>query len=230
MDARARIRSSILLAVLLALTPLGAYAQEQDADTPTIPKPGAAHSANISFFIEARLPMGNALTGGNNVPMPSGPVGVPKLLAGVKIKKFDIGLGFDLGRVSTGAENDNGEKDSASYTLLLFVPSARYSILESTDGSVDLYGQLGLPIGMLAYNIESEPPGGPTVSYSDEGFTIGYLVSIGGRFFLHKNFALGAEVGLTGLFLTSLDIGNTDVSTGITSIYGALLASIQFEI
>ncbi len=212
MNPRGKIQGGIVVALFFALSATGARAQAESAPA----------SSGKSFFIEARLPMVSGVTV-NTVGL--GSAGVPKLTSGIGIiNKLDIGLGFDLGRLSITGEA-GGQETTTSNTMLLFVPVARYSVLGSKDGKVDLYLQLGLPVGFLSYKDEK-----PNNTDSDTGFTIGYLASIGGRVFIHRNFTLGAEVGLTGLFLTSLVVDSVDISAGITSVYGALVAGVRFDI
>jgi hypothetical protein len=139
-------------------------------------------------------------------------------LAGAKIDRVIFGLGFDLERVATGSNAGAGSPTvTTATTAILFTPGVRVAIVRSADRRVELFGQFDLGFGTTVTDRNDN------TSY----FHLSYDVGPGIRFWVHRQFAVGAVTGVRGEFeFDSTHVPGTNVTTsassGVTSIFAAL--------
>jgi hypothetical protein len=139
-------------------------------------------------------------------------------LVGAKIDRVIVGLGFDLARVATGANNGTGGPTVTTATTdILFTPGVRVAIVRSADHRVELFGQFDLGFGTTVTDQNNN------TSY----FHLAYDVGPGIRFWAHRQFAVGAVTGVRGEFeFDSTHVAGSNITTstssGLTSIFAAL--------
>jgi hypothetical protein len=102
---------------------------------------------------------------------------------------------------------------------VLIGPEFQIAVARSDDQRVELLLDLGLSFGHLfGGSSASNDLGGPTSLPSN--LLIGYQVGLGGRYWLHRQFALQAVTGFAGQAFVDLD-----QSSGNTSVHG-IVASL----
>jgi|GEM_PF-7096745 len=217
-----RTKTGVWLVVLFVLLAAGAAraAGEYDGTTsdeiaperrpaeeqrPERPKQEIPRFRSLALMVEFRVAGAATLTGGG------GGTAVPSLVVGVRlINRLQLGLGFSFLRTVTGA----GVTDTAN-NFVTFVPTASIDIFQSRDMRFAFYGKVALPLG-VAIACAGDRCG--------NSFVLGYDLSIGGRFLLHRHFALGLESGSAGLFVGVDQGSNNQVITW----YGALVGTTYF--
>lgn len=160
-------------------------------------------------------------------------------LLGYQGQSYALGLGLGLNRVGVSAGTDG----SGSVTLFQLMPTALVDVWRSRDGRAraNLIGGIGYGRGSLSGTTTStscvaDGLGNQTCSTRNEdvGASISFvpvMVGFGGDYFLGRNFALGAEMGLQAAFTVGLDTNESGVSRSVDGsgnlqmAYGALRAT-----
>lgn len=222
-------RGSILgVALGLGLT---AFAGLAGAQEPTAVAASAAPSDGHAsgLLVQGRMQQGGLASLG----------GAPSFLLGYQGAGFAAGLGLGLNRIGVSTPRDG----SASLMLFQIMPTALIDVWRSADGRAraNLIGGVGYGRGSVSATDTSQ-------SCVDDGFgntscttqsrdttaSAGFvpvMLGFGGDYFIGRNFALGAEVGLQAAFITSIDTdsGSTsqsvDASGNLQLAYGALRAT-----
>jgi hypothetical protein len=165
--------------------------------------------------------------------------GAPSFLLGYQGPSFAVGLGLGLNRIAVSTPSDG----SASLMLFQIMPTALLDVWHSADGRAraNVIGGIGYGRGSVSATNTTQDCvvdglGNETCTQRDEEVTAsaGFLpvmLGFGGDYFIGRNFALGAEVGLQGAFITSIDTKegstsqNVDASGNLQLAYGALRAT-----
>lgn len=197
-------------------------------------KPAAATDGHASgFMVQGRL-----LAQGGLPYVGGGPA--PGFLLGYQGQGFALGLGLGITRVGVSAGTDG----SGSLTLFQVMPTALIDVWRSRDGRAraNVIGGVGYGSGSLDVKTTSQscntPAGGvqSCTTQTNEGKAsagyVPFMLGFGGDYYLSRNFALGAEVGLQAAFTTGLSAsenGTTrdiDASGNLQLAYGALRATL----
>ncbi len=111
--------------------------------------------------------------------------------------------------------------------LLTFGPDIEWFVWSSADGAARLYLMTGFNLGAGIFEDKAyyDPYEEPTVDETEADFIGGFGLGLGGHYFLHRNFALGVEIGSRTLFIDYSDAPSDEV-VAISSLYAAL--SITF--
>lgn len=165
--------------------------------------------------------------------------GGPSFLLGYQGPSFAVGLGLGLNRIGVSTPSDG----SASLMLFQIQPTALIDVWHSADGRAraNVIGGIGYGRGSVSATTTSQDCvddgfGNQTCTNQNEDVTasagfIPVMIGFGGDYFLGRNFALGAEMGLQGAFVTSIDTKqgsasqNIDASGNLQLAYGALRAT-----
>lgn len=223
-----KLRNLLGGALAIGVMSVAGLASAEDA-----PRAASATDGHASgFMVQGRL-----LTQGGLPYIGSGPT--PGFLLGYQGQSFALGLGLGLTRVGVSAGNDG----SGSVTLFQVMPTALVDVWHSRDGRAraNLIGGIGYGRGSFDVKATSQdcvtPVGGTqscTTNTDEAKGSIGYLpfmLGFGGDYYLSRNFALGAEIGLQAAFTTGLDTSQNGVTRDIDGsgnlqlAYGALRAS-----
>jgi hypothetical protein len=166
-------------------------------------------------------------------------LGGQSFLLGYQGPSFAVGLGLGLSRLGVSAGNDG----SASLMLFQIMPTAIIDVWHSADGRAraNVIGGVGYGRGSLSATTTSQSCvadgfGNETCSTQNEDSSAGagfvpVMLGLGGDYFLSRNFALGAELGLQAAFTTGIDAtsGSTsqsiDASGNLQLAYGAMRAT-----
>jgi hypothetical protein len=168
--------------------------------------------------------------------------GGPGFLVGYHGPSFSLGVGLGLTRL--GISSNSGSA-SASVSLFQIVPTVMLDVWHSADGRAraSLIGGVGYERASVSSTTDSQscffdPATGTTrCSTSSSTDTAGatlipVMVGVGGDYFFSRNFALGAEGGFQGAFLTSVDSQsnnrsqNVDTTGDMEFAYGVIRATI----
>jgi len=127
-------------------------------------------------------------------------------------------IGGQLGVVA-GKLEDNGTTDS--FSLVTIMPMVYYGIWSSDDGRarMDVVGGIGAGKGTL----RSESGGTTT---EETASFVPLLLGIGGDYYLHKNFALGVEVGAELPVLGKIE--NDGMDSGVKGATQAIHGLLRF--
>jgi hypothetical protein len=193
------------------------------------PEAAAGHASGV--MVQARLQgQGGLLSLG----------GGSGFLLGYQGQSYALGLGLGLMRVGVSGLEDNG---SGSATLFQIMPTALVDVWHSRDGRAraNVIGGVGYGRGTLSASSDTRDctataAGGQTcTTRKNEGSAsagfVPIMLGFGGDYYLSRNFALGAEVGLQAAFtagLSSTSNGTTqsfDGSGNLQLAYGALRAT-----
>jgi hypothetical protein len=165
--------------------------------------------------------------------------GGPSFMLGYQGPSYALALGVGLNRI--GATDPDG--DSASLTLFQIMPTAIVDVWHSADGRAraNLIGGIGYGRGSVSGTSSTrvcnfDALGNETCTSSKEDFSTGagfvpFMLGFGGDYYLSRNFALGAEVGLQAAVLTGVDSTSgsssrsIDASGNLQLAYGALRAT-----
>jgi hypothetical protein len=152
---------------------------------------------------------------------------------------YAVGLGLGLTRVGLSTEGDA----SGSGLLFQIQPTALIDVWKSSDGRARAnviagvgYGRASLTVNSPTENCTFDPLGNQTctTTFEENTATAGFvpvMIGFGGDYFLSRNFALGAEVGLQAAFTTGLEAkqgsvtNSIDASANMQLAYGALRAT-----
>ena len=165
--------------------------------------------------------------------------GGPSFVLGYQGPSYAVGVGLGLTRVGFSAGNDG----SGSVTLFQIMPTALIDVWHSSDGRAraNLIGGIGYGRGSVSVTETNQdcPPNGQgvpvcTPSNDEQTVSAGFvpvMLGFGGDYFLARNFALGAEVGLQGAFTTGIDSKSNNLSQSVEGsanlqiAYGAVRAT-----
>jgi len=130
----------------------------------------------------------------------------PGLMVGFRSGDLTLGAGLGLtffqGSV-TDPDPMFGSEDGVNGYIIEILPTIAYDLWSSNDGNVRLnfVGALGLAFGAVTTYTESV--GAPTDEASASVILLPIRLGLGGDYYFHPNFALGAEVGMNLMFLLS---------------------------
>ena len=222
-------RGNILGAALgLGLLSFAGLASAQEGAPHAAATGGDGHASGL--MVQGRLQAQGGL-------LPVG--GGPSFLLGYQGPSFAVGLGLGLTRIGFSAGNDG----SGSVTLFQIMPTALIDVWHSSDGRARAnliggigYGRASLSVTGTGENCISDGLGGETCtpSNNEQTASVGFvpvMLGFGGDYFLARNFALGAEVGLQGAFSTGINSESNNVSRSVEGsanlqlAYGALRAT-----
>jgi hypothetical protein len=203
-----------------------ASAQEAPAAVPTAGSDG--HASGV--MVQARLLANSGLLSLG---------GGPGFLIGYQGPSFAVGLGLGLNRVSASSGDE-----SANATLFQIMPTALFDVWQSKDGRAhaNLIAGVGYGHGSIGGTestqtcVPNASGVGETCTSSKRDFSTGigfvpFMLGFGGDYYLSRNFALGADVGLQAAISTGIDnkSGATsrsiDGSGNLQMAYGALRAT-----
>ena len=221
-------RGNILgVALALGLVTFAGLGSAQEAAAPAATASGDGHASGL--MVQGRMQQGGLVSLG----------GAPSFLLGYQGPSFAVGLGLGLNRIGVSTPSDG----SASLMLFQIMPTALVDVWHSADGRAraNVIGAIGYGRGSVSatstsQNCVSDGLGNQTCTTQNEDVTasagfVPVMLGFGGDYFLGRNFALGAEVGLQGAFITSIDTeqGTTsrsvDASGNLQLAYGALRAT-----
>jgi len=113
-------------------------------------------------------------------------------------------FGGQLGVIAGKIEDDGGTTDS--FSLVTIMPMIYYGIWSSEDGRarMDVLGGVGVGKGTL----RSESGG---TTSEETASIVPLMLGVGGDYYLHKNFALGVEVGVELPVLGKVEQDGMDV-------------------
>jgi len=152
---------------------------------------------------------------------------------------YAVGLGLGLTRVGFSADGET----SGSGMLFQIQPTAMIDVWRSSDGRARANVIGGIGYGRASLNAKSsfqecvlDGLGNETCTTDTEDVTasagfIPVMIGFGGDYFLSRNFALGAEVGLQAAFTTGIETSEGAVTSKIDAAgnmqlaYGALRAT-----
>jgi hypothetical protein len=165
--------------------------------------------------------------------------GGPSFLLGYQGPSFAVGLGLGLTRVGFSAGNEG----SGSVTLFQIMPTALIDVWRSSDGRAraNLIGGIGYGRGSASVtntgqDCDFDNLGNEVCTPRNDEQTVSagfvpVMLGFGGDYFLARNFALGAEVGLQGAFTTGIDAKSNNLSRSVEGsanlqiAYGAVRAT-----
>lgn len=214
------------VAMGLGLTTFAGVASAQEA-TPAAATSADGHASGL--MVQGRLQaQGGLLSLG----------GGPSFLLGYQAPSFALGLGLGLNRIGVAGGDVDG-----SLTLFQVMPTAIVDVWRSADGRAraNLIGGIGYGRASLSATAVDEDciidgTGNEvcTSSTNEESASAGFvpfMLGFGGDYYLSRNFALGAEVGLQAAFTTGLSAESdgtsrdVDASGNLQVAYGALRAT-----
>ena len=226
-------RGNILgVALALGLTTFAGLASAQEAPaasaTATVGSSADGHASGL--MLQGRMQaQGGLLSLG----------GGPSFLLGYQGPSYAVGLGLGLNRIGVSAGTDG----SGSLMLFQIVPTALVDVWHSADGRARAnliggigYGRASLSVTATGQDCTFDGLGNETCTSTSEeasasaGF-VPIMVGFGGDYFLSRNFALGAEVGLQAAFTTGIDQSSgsstrsIDASGNLQLAYGAVRAT-----
>lgn len=221
-------RGNILSGLLaLGATTWAGWASAEQA-TPA-PAPAAADGHASGLMVQARMQaQGGLLSLG----------GGPSFVLGYQGPSYALGLGLGLNRIGVSAG-----KDSGSLMLFQVMPTAIIDVWHSADGRARAnliggvgYGRASFSATGTGQSCSTDQLGNQTCrdQPQDMSASAGFvpvMVGFGGDYFLSRNFALGAELGLQAAFVTGIDAKSgsasqsVDASGNLQLAYGALRAT-----
>lgn len=160
-------------------------------------------------------------------------------LLGYQGPSYALGLGLGFNRVGLSA----GSNGSGSLTLFQVMPTALIDVWRSRDGRAraNVIGGVGYGRGSLSgtgtsRSCVTDALGVETCTTRNEEIGasasfVPFMVGFGGDYYLSRNFALGAELGVQAAFTAGIDTTDNGVSRGVDAsgnlqlAYGALRAT-----
>lgn len=165
--------------------------------------------------------------------------GGPSFVFGYRGPSFSLGLGASLTRAAAAAD-----EDAVSATMFQIMPTATIDVWHSRDGraSANLlaavgYGRASVNVKNARRTCVTDINGNDqcTTSTSEDSAGVSYVpvaLGFGGDYFLSRNFALGAEMGLNAAFVTGVDATENSTTRSLNGsgsmqlMYGALRATL----
>ena len=134
-------------------------------------------------------------------------------------------LGLTYGKFST--DNGAGSTNSDSFYVLQIVPMIYDDLWVSSDGRARMNVVAGLGYGRGSVTSSSNDGMGNVTSNTDYVSFLPIIAGVGGDYYLHRNFALGVELGAYVPVLLSVNSNGMDqrVSGGFESMRGILRAT-----
>ena len=238
----------ILAGMMGSLTITGfANAQEAEAEAESGPAAGTAlrpaSGANLPLSTPAdTTPLGHAtglmlqarIQAQSNLLS----IGGSGFLVGYQGSSFALGLGLGLTRLGVNSGGNSG-----ALTLFQIAPTAIIDVWHSRDGRAraNILGSVGYARASLSGTVETQTctgNGNGTDSCSSAIDDVGASASLipvtlgfGGDYFISRNFALGAELGVQAMFLAGAKSTANSKSESIDAggdlemAYGALRAT-----
>ncbi len=215
------------LAVALGTMAFAGVAGAQDA--------GAAPTAASDGHASGLMLQGRLQANGGLLSLGGG----PSFMLGYQASSFALGLGLGFNRVSVSA----GDDLDGAVTLFQIMPTALVDVWRSSDGRARAnliggigYGRLSFDSTASVQRCTPDAMGNDVCTSSTEEASAGagfvpFMLGFGGDYYLSRNFALGAEVGVQAAFTTGIDSesGGTsrsiDASGNLQVAYGALRAT-----
>jgi hypothetical protein len=166
-------------------------------------------------------------------------IGGSGFVFGYQGPSYAVGLGLGLTRVGFSTDEDV----SGSGLLFQIQPTALIDVWKSSDGRARAnviagvgYGRASLTAKAPNENCTIDGLGNQvcTTTFEENTASAGFvpvMVGFGGDYFLSRNFALGAEVGLQAAFTTGLEAkqgavtNSIDASGNMQLAYGAVRAT-----
>lgn len=214
----------------LAIVGLPGIAEAQEAP-PAAAAAGDGHASGL--MIQGRLQaQGGLLSLG----------GGPSFLLGYQAPSFALGLGLGLNRIGVTSGEDGGDVNG-SLTLFQVMPTAIVDVWRSADGRARAnliggigYGRASLSTTTTGQDCVTDAIGNEVCTSSTEDTSVSagfvpFMLGFGGDYYLSRNFALGAEVGLQAAVTTGIDVESDgtsrdiDASGNLQLAYGALRAT-----
>jgi hypothetical protein len=183
------------------------------AEEPAPPTGQLADGAVLEIAVQDSLASLGTGSGSSGILLgaPSG-----RFFVGRKVGRLVVGAGLELTRVGFSSSGSTSSS-SSSQTQLSFVPGLRYAMATSADQRVELLGLVNLGIGhtFTSTSSGSSSPGG--------NYRLLYEVGPALRFWVHPQFALGANAGVRGDHLfVDIGTGSSSSSVGVTSLFTGL--------
>jgi len=208
---------------------LGRTAHAQETSSSALSAVPERHASGL--MLEARLQTDSGFLGLG---------GGPGFVLGYQGPAFSLGLGAQFSRVALSA---GGDSVSGSYFEL--APTFALDVWHSRDrrASASLIGSVGYARGSLSASSSAESCTGDSFgngscsTSTGNGTVSAALIPVrlgfGGDYFLSRNFALGAELGVQALFLagtsgsgsSSSSSASIDAGADAEFAYGALRAT-----
>lgn len=223
------MKRGIILGVALGsglLTFAGlASAQEAPAAAAAAPA-GDGHASGL--MVQGRMQSGGLLS-----------VGGSGFVFGYQGPSYAVGLGLGLTRVGLSTDNDG----SGSGLLFQIQPTALIDVWKSSDGRARANVIAGIGYGRASLTVKNSVETCNVDGLGNEICTSNFqentasasfvpvMIGFGGDYFLSRNFALGAELGLQAAFTTGIEAKEGSVSNSIDAsanmqlAYGALRAT-----
>lgn len=221
-------RGNILgVALGLSLVTFAGLASAQEAPAPAAAPAADGHASGL--MLQGRMQTQGALLS----------LGGSGFVFGYQGPSYAVGLGLGLTRVGLSTDNDG----SGSGLLFQIQPTALIDVWRSSDGRARAnviagvgYGRASLTAKNSIQSCTIDGLGNEvcTTSFEENTASAGFvpvMIGFGGDYFLSRNFALGAEVGLQAAFTTGIEaksgsVTNTiDASGNMQLAYGALRAT-----
>jgi hypothetical protein len=219
------------VAAALGVTAFAGVASAQEAP-PAGPATAASSDGHASgLMVQGRIAAQSSLLSVG---------GGPSFVLGYQGPSFAVGLGLGLNRIGVSSAPDNV---SASLTMFQIMPTAIVDVWHSADGRAHAnlvggvgYGRASVSGTTNTQNCVADGLGNETCTNSPKDFSAGagfvpFMVGFGGDYYLSRNFALGAEFGLQGAFITGIDSKSgtasrsVDASGNLQLAYSALRAT-----
>jgi hypothetical protein len=166
--------------------------------------------------------------------------GGPSFLLGYQAPSFALGLGLGLNRVSVSA----GEDDlNGALTIFQIMPTLLVDVWHSPDGRARAnliggigYGRASFSTTGTVQRCMPDAMGNNVCTSAQQEASAGagfvpFMLGFGGDYYLSRNFALGAELGVQAAFTTGIDAESSgesrsiDASGNLQVAYGALRAT-----
>jgi hypothetical protein len=221
-------RGNILgVALGLGLVTFAGLASAQEAPTPAAAPAADGHASGL--MLQGRMQTQGGLLS----------IGGSGFVFGYQGPSYAVGLGLGLTRVGLSTD----ENGSGSGLLFQIQPTALIDVWKSSDGRARAnviagvgYGRASLTVKNSVQDCTFDPVGNEvcTTNFEENTASAGFvpvMVGFGGDYFLGRNFALGAEVGLQAAFTTGIEAkqgsvtNNIDASGNMQLAYGALRAT-----
>lgn len=214
---RTRVRSGVLIAVMLLLAAVPLSAIDVEMPEPAVPAAGGANDWALNFQISENFTL--------------------KSFEGMMIsatrhhtRSSAIRFGLDLSIASSESE-DNGEtiRDCSSRSVELVVHFMRYPRMESEPV---LYWGIGPLISYVASEYETHAPGEPSSSQRQEGmaWAVGASGVLGVEWLVAQNVALLAEYGVSADYEKQIDEQCSDSSERESTSFNFSSSGVRFGV
>jgi hypothetical protein len=223
------MKRGIILGVALGLglVTFAGLASAQEAPAPAAAPAADGHASGL--MLQARMQTQGGLLS----------IGGSGFVFGYQGPSYAVGLGLGLTRVGLSTDEDG----SGSGLLFQIQPTALIDVWRSSDGRARANIIAGVGYGRASLtaknSIESCTIDGLgnqvcTTTFEENTASAGFvpvMVGFGGDYFLSRNFALGAEVGLQAAFTTGIEAkqgsvtNSIDASGNMQLAYGAVRAT-----